>query len=741
MAAAMMTAMGVATSGVCEGGGRRLFALSSSANERAAVDRCGGASAPGVCERAPSSRSLVASGSRPICPSSRFSPFVLSKLCPRTRSAQWPAMAVRQGMSPSRASATSAQRRRPFAHSPFGSADHHHQGRHLHRSKGFFILRDVDRGVGLRSRQPGTQMDLRRLGVQLGQKRFAGQLSENVPEEKTAAAEPVRLDGLSAAAVMTAHVEIPTPEGDAQGEVAVPPNGTAGADAVEEKRQRRCVKGQLRNGTSGTPGKRRGRRKKEEEIVSDSVHENAKNLSVGDGTEEERVPLAAEAGERDELEAVNGQAIDARERANSWSMDDREDGAADLREEKDKIEEREAVRRMGRREDGDAAVSTAPAAVAAAAATSVEDTRGREEEEEEEEEGGGSFVVAGQEGQHRTPQMGEEDSEEDAMIGNLKMSVVCDRLIEVFLNERTTPDEWRKLLAFSDEWGNIRPHFYKRCKVRAAEEESIELKTSYLRLARRLEKVDQDMQRHDDLLHAIQESEGELDALVLRRRKDFTSDFFKHMKLVAETYYDDLTKQDEMTSLATKVLSAVENHDRMEQDQNAMVEAQEKFDDILNSPNLEMAKAKIDNLAANKQLDPALMMLITKAWVAAKESNMMKEEVKDIMYHLYMQARGNLQRNLPTEVRILRHLLSLEDPRERMAAMTEAFSPGDELQGEKVDMLYTTPQRLHRYVAAVLGAYEHPRSNPVFQAAKDMMKPMIIQRLQVMKDILEDQFL
>lgn len=58
-----------------------------------------------------------------------------------------------------------------------------------------------------------------------------------------------------------------------------------------------------------------------------------------------------------------------------------------------------------------------------------------------------------------------------------------------------------------------------------------------------------------------------------------------------------------------------------------MGEAQLKFDDILNSPSLEAAVNKIDRLAQRQQLDSKLMLLITKAWAAAKESTMMKDEV------------------------------------------------------------------------------------------------------------------
>ena len=83
----------------------------------------------------------------------------------------------------------------------------------------------------------------------------------------------------------------------------------------------------------------------------------------------------------------------------------------------------------------------------------------------------------------------------------------------------------------------------------------------------------------------------------------------------------------EIIAMASKCLAAVEAHDRAIEDDESLSVAQLKFDDILNSPSLEAAANKIDDLAKNRQLDSTLMLLITKAWAAAKESTMMKDEV------------------------------------------------------------------------------------------------------------------
>ena len=66
-----------------------------------------------------------------------------------------------------------------------------------------------------------------------------------------------------------------------------------------------------------------------------------------------------------------------------------------------------------------------------------------------------------------------------------------------------------------------------------------------------------------------------------------------------------------------KTLEAVENLDA----------AQAKFDDILNSPSVDVACEKIKSLAKAKELDSSLVLLINSAWASAKNSTTMKNEV------------------------------------------------------------------------------------------------------------------
>lgn len=70
-----------------------------------------------------------------------------------------------------------------------------------------------------------------------------------------------------------------------------------------------------------------------------------------------------------------------------------------------------------------------------------------------------------------------------------KMIRICDKLIGVFMVDKPAPTDWRRLLIFSKEWDNIRPHFYKRCQDRADSENDPGMQHKLLRLARKLKEV------------------------------------------------------------------------------------------------------------------------------------------------------------------------------------------------------------------------------------------------------------
>lgn len=60
-----------------------------------------------------------------------------------------------------------------------------------------------------------------------------------------------------------------------------------------------------------------------------------------------------------------------------------------------------------------------------------------------------------------------------------------------------------------------------------------------------------------------------------------------------------------------------------------------------------------------------------------------------MMYSLYLTAVKNQQNMLPKEIRIIKHLITIEDPRRLLEELVEAFTPGVEMDAGDVAYLYT----------------------------------------------------
>lgn len=55
--------------------------------------------------------------------------------------------------------------------------------------------------------------------------------------------------------------------------------------------------------------------------------------------------------------------------------------------------------------------------------------------------------------------------------------------------------------------------------------------------------VDEEMERHSELLREVQDSPTDIGAVVARRRKDFTGEFFSYLTTLSEMY-DSLEDRD-----------------------------------------------------------------------------------------------------------------------------------------------------------------------------------------------------
>ncbi|XP_052108988.1 uncharacterized protein At4g37920 isoform X1 [Arachis duranensis] len=172
---------------------------------------------------------------------------------------------------------------------------------------------------------------------------------------------------------------------------------------------------------------------------------------------------------------------------------------------------------------------------------------------------------------------------EEVLLDESRMVRVCDKLIGVFMVDKPTPTDWRRLLAFSREWDSIRPHFFKRCQDRADVEADPTMKERLLRLGRKLKEIDEDVQRHNDLLEVIKGDPSGITDIVAKRRKDFTKEFFVHLHTVAESYYDNAEMQNELAKLGNICLAAVQAYDDATESMEKLNEAELKFQDIFSA--------------------------------------------------------------------------------------------------------------------------------------------------------------
>ena len=82
-----------------------------------------------------------------------------------------------------------------------------------------------------------------------------------------------------------------------------------------------------------------------------------------------------------------------------------------------------------------------------------------------------------------------EEQEEVEIAKGYTMTQFCDKIIDLFLNEKTKSKEWRKYLVFREEWNKYRDSFYTRCRRRADMENDSTMKEKLISLGRRVKKV------------------------------------------------------------------------------------------------------------------------------------------------------------------------------------------------------------------------------------------------------------
>ncbi|KAI5387252.1 pentatricopeptide repeat-containing protein At4g18520, chloroplastic [Lathyrus oleraceus] len=152
------------------------------------------------------------------------------------------------------------------------------------------------------------------------------------------------------------------------------------------------------------------------------------------------------------------------------------------------------------------------------------------------------------------------DGNDDAeSFDNSQMIGDCDRLIETFI---MGDSDWRRFLVFNNnKWCDIRNQFFTRCQDRAENEHDLLMKNKLLLLGNNLKQIDEDVQRHNELIEMIKRTPSEISNIVSRSRKDFSEDFFLHLHTVSESYNDNPKAQTDLEKIHHTCLAAVKVYD------------------------------------------------------------------------------------------------------------------------------------------------------------------------------------
>jgi len=337
--------------------------------------------------------------------------------------------------------------------------------------------------------------------------------------------------------------------------------------------------------------------------------------------------------------------------------------------------------------------------------------------------------------------------------GEIDMSPeMFDKLINIF--RQKNEEEWIGLLASSEKWYDLCDGLFARIEERVekvdedpAVKNRDEEELLLARLLRKLKETHARCTNHRDLLEELMEKDDDvLEGFVPSRRGEFTAEFFGYMthKIERANEMKDLELTANLARIASRVLGIVEQFDEASRDQQLLDNAAENFQELLKVDTIQDMDAKIDELASTGKLDPALMLTAAKAYMSVKESPYVEEEVKDVMVHLYSKMRDTVGRQQPKEVRILKLVLSVDDPIEQRNMLEQAFTPGPELENVdgNEDMLWCTPENMLQTIEVILRAREQSvvKTSLGGDAAR-MMTPEIIERMQGLKNLIEDQFM
>lgn len=318
-----------------------------------------------------------------------------------------------------------------------------------------------------------------------------------------------------------------------------------------------------------------------------------------------------------------------------------------------------------------------------------------------------------------------------------------DRLIDIF--DKREEKDWIGLLASSAKWNELSEGTFNRIKTRVqtCEDPDEELRLGKLR--RKLMALDERVKSYVELLDEVRERDEEMwEGFVATNRARLTVEFFQFLRFKLEVLSqgDDDAAKEALAKDAARLLSLCDAYDQAVKDQELLDQATGTFQELLQVESLDQMNAKIDELAAENNLSPALMLTAAKAYMSVKESPYTSEEVKDVMAHLYFKMKDTMGRQQPKEVRILKYILSIDgNPQDQRNALEEAFTPGPEIEEPDTDLLWCEPAALLKTIDVVVDAYRSSSGKQSLSGdAAAMMSPEIIDRMLALRELIVAHF-
>ncbi|GMH32461.1 hypothetical protein BSKO_00295 [Bryopsis sp. KO-2023] len=328
----------------------------------------------------------------------------------------------------------------------------------------------------------------------------------------------------------------------------------------------------------------------------------------------------------------------------------------------------------------------------------------------------------------------------EAIKDDPRMLEVYDQLIQLFKGKPR--GDWKKLIAISKQWPMLATGVFDRIDALFEEETDPGTQLGWREFRKALLNVHTEVSRYDEILvQFISSKTYEWDAIVAANREHMTPGFFEHLNNLIAAGKDDPEEQERLKEISTVTLALLNIYEQAAGDERSLQFARESLMDILQSGSLEEADRRMDELASSGGLDGAMMLTMATMYSAVKESPYTKDEVKQIMYHLYLKSKEQTEAQQPPVVRILKYLLQIEDPSELRKALDDAFTPG-EFPSAELDYLSTRPSDLMRTINAVLSTFEEQKGkHTMLGQATGTMNPEVIQKLRKLEVYIRKEYM